>query len=220
MKLQDFDKSLKDLFLKMQTYQNEFISKIYIVGNLNDNIDEIKNFKINIDLIEFLDSNSIFEIATLQVNFDLPANLENLFKSMINAIIAKINSYYAARGASILKDFGLEHVLKEYKEFYCFKKNKLNLFNKSKFLETFKNKNNSYFSRGLLYATNYGIGYFCVYMNKNLFENINKQISDYLNNLKIGFKNEFSEAFWVYRFKIAGNDKISNIEILKNLNIN
>lgn len=183
MLIKEFEKNLQDLFIRVNTIKNEFMQKINILENLDDNLIEKKQLKIK---IEIADSRG-FSNEVLYLNFKLPINFENLFKSAINSIITKINNYYKT-------------------------------FDKKQFLENFKLKNQSYFEPNLLYATNYGIGYFCLFLTQSRFESINNKISSYLESLKIGFKNEFSDAFWVYRFKINGFDKTSNIQILKNLN--
>ena len=84
------------------------------------------------------------------------------------------------------------------------------------FLEAFKAKNSNYFNHNLVYATTYGLGYYCLFFNQNHFDNINKQISQFLQENNIVFKNEFSGAFWVYRFKFKSLKK-NNINLLNNL---
>lgn len=84
------------------------------------------------------------------------------------------------------------------------------------FLEAFKAKNSNYFNHNLVYATTYGLGYYCLFFNQNHFDNINKQISQFLQENNIVFKNEFSAAFWVYRFKFKSL-KENNINLLNNL---
>ena len=84
------------------------------------------------------------------------------------------------------------------------------------FLEAFKAKNSNYFNYNLVYATTYGLGYYCLFFNQNHFNNINKQISQFLQENNIIFKNEFSAALWVYRFKFKSL-KENNINLLDNL---
>ena len=84
------------------------------------------------------------------------------------------------------------------------------------FLEAFKAKNSNYFNHNLVYATTYGLGYYCLFFNQDHFNNINKQISQFLQENNIVFKNEFSGAFWVYRFKFKSL-KENNINLVNNL---
>lgn len=68
------------------------------------------------------------------------------------------------------------------------------------------------------YTTLYGIGYFCFFMQKDVFEDTNNKVGKYLKSKGIKFTNEFSEAGWVYRFVIKEsqekhNDLLENFEI-------
>jgi len=68
------------------------------------------------------------------------------------------------------------------------------------------------------YTTLYGIGYFCYFTGQKSFEQTNKILGDYLKSKGIEFKNEFSEAGWVYRFLINKDVKIHN-SLLEGLTI-
>jgi hypothetical protein len=69
-----------------------------------------------------------------------------------------------------------------------------------------------------IYATTYGFGYFCLFLNEKYFEKLNLELSKQLVELGVDFKNEYSDKFWVYRYKIS-NDKTKNIEILKKIKL-
>ena len=65
------------------------------------------------------------------------------------------------------------------------------------------------------YNTEYGIGIFCFWMT----EGVNKAIQamkNHLQKLSIPFTNEFSDARWVYRFKL-GLTKESHLSIINQL---
>lgn len=66
------------------------------------------------------------------------------------------------------------------------------------------------------YETNYGIGIFCFWLTKGVKDAIDI-LSEHLTNLSIPFKNEFSDAKWVYRFKI-GLSKENHLNIINQLN--
>lgn len=121
-------------------------------------------------------------------------NPENLLKSLINSILA----FLKKKDASDLKTF--EQESKQRDEFF----------------EAFKIKNSNYFNNSLVYPTTYGLGYYCLFMNQNKFNDINKKISQFLESNLIAFKNEFSDACWVYRFKFKSL-KENNIKLLANL---
>jgi len=61
------------------------------------------------------------------------------------------------------------------------------------------------------YPTSYGIGIFCLFARKG---DVSK-IEAYLNNNLIEYRNEYSDAYWVYRFIISKSSQ--NIEKLKAL---
>lgn len=57
----------------------------------------------------------------------------------------------------------------------------------------------------LTYSTNYGIGIWCFFIPKTTFNEAKKQLETLLSKNKIGYKNEFSDAGWVYRYLISGS---------------
>jgi len=66
------------------------------------------------------------------------------------------------------------------------------------------------------YETNYGIGIFCFWFTDTVQTAINTMKS-HLNKLSIPFTNEFSDAKWVFRFKI-GLPKENHLAIINQLN--
>ena len=80
---------------------------------------------------------------------------------------------------------------------------------KEEFLEAFKIKNQNYFNDSFIYATNYGIGYFCLLFTKPEFEKLNLKIKDFMNKKGIDFATEYSQKCWVFRHKLK-SDKIIN----------
>lgn len=56
------------------------------------------------------------------------------------------------------------------------------------------------------FPASYGIGWLCFLTDTQEFNSINKKMSDYLSSLHIPFENEYTEALWVYRFIIDGED--------------
>jgi hypothetical protein len=65
------------------------------------------------------------------------------------------------------------------------------------------------------YNTEYGIGIFCFWMTAGVNSAINA-MSKHLKALSIPFTNEFSDARWVYRFKI-GLTKENHLSIINEL---
>lgn len=66
------------------------------------------------------------------------------------------------------------------------------------------------------YNTEYGIGIFCFWMTEGVNTAINV-MKDHLQKLSIPFTNEFSEARWVFRFKI-GLTKETHLALIDSIN--
>lgn len=66
------------------------------------------------------------------------------------------------------------------------------------------------------YNTEYGIGIFCLWATEGVLLAINT-MKKHLEKLSIPYSNEFSEARWVYRFKI-GLTKETHLSIINELN--
>lgn len=83
-----------------------------------------------------------------------------------------------------------------------------------------KTLNNIHPRNGYLYAysTNYGIGVHNVYVCKTTQKKVNDAIKEILTSSDIEFKNELSDALWVYRHKFSGSYLDHNliIEEMKN----
>ena len=131
---------------------------------------------------------------TQSIKSKVAKNPENLLKSLINSIVSFLK-----------KD-----------DNYCSSKINKRIEQAETFLEAFKIKNSNYFNHNLVYPTTYGLGYYCLLLNEVKFNEINKKISQFLDKRKIDFKNEFSDALWVYRFKFKSL-KQDNIKLLDNL---
>lgn len=67
------------------------------------------------------------------------------------------------------------------------------------------------------YSTNYGIGVWVMCMPSVWVNETKKAIETKLNELNIGFENEYSEAHCVYRYLISGN-YIDHNKIIESLN--
>ena len=69
--------------------------------------------------------------------------------------------------------------------------------------------------KGDIYYTSFGFSYDCFMKSQKQFDLDTNKIKQALSKLDIKYTNEFSEAWWVYRFKISKSkeniDKINNI---------
>jgi len=70
------------------------------------------------------------------------------------------------------------------------------------------------------YPTTYGIGVFVAVGFRNSINETKSQITNVLNQMGVKYENEYSEAGWVFRYKISkAKDNINKIEeILKDAN--
>lgn len=78
-----------------------------------------------------------------------------------------------------------------------------------------KNRDRVY--KQLFYTTLYGIGFWAIFAFTKDLPDV-KKLKDYLNENDIKFTNEFSDARWVYRFKINKDVAIHN-QLLENFKI-
>ena len=90
--------------------------------------------------------------------------------------------------------------------------------NKDETLKQIIKKNRDRVYKGLFYTTLYGIGFWSIFANKNDVI-IAKNLSDYLQSKNIKYSNEWSDAFWVYRFKINKEVELHN-KLLSEFKIN
>ena len=95
-----------------------------------------------------------------------------------------------------------------------------NMYSKTDLLKQVENNfANDGIATGLIrygfYNTEYGIGIFCFWMTAGVNTAINT-MKAHLQKLSIPLTNEFSDAKWVYRFKL-GLTKESHLQIINNL---
>jgi hypothetical protein len=68
---------------------------------------------------------------------------------------------------------------------------------------------------GTAYATSYGIGFFVALDGRKSIENTKQKIESVLTQLGIKFSTEYSDAGWVFRYKISKSfENIQKIEAL------
>ena len=96
-----------------------------------------------------------------------------------------------------------------------------NMFNKTELLKQVEdNFSKDGIATGLIrygfYNTEYGIGIFCFWMTDGVNKAIN-EMTKHLQKLSIPFTNEFSDARWVFRFKL-GLTKETHLAIINQLN--
>lgn len=66
--------------------------------------------------------------------------------------------------------------------------------------------------QGNIYYTSFGFSYDCFMKNRTTFDTETQLLKTTLDNMGITYTNEFSDAYWVYRFKISqSKDNLSKI---------
>ena len=128
------------------------------------------------------------------IQFDFKTGkIDNLLKSFLLQFTSKFTEYRLIDG---------------YCKTVSIKKEILN-----KIIES--NKNRVY--NGLFYTTLYGIGFWAIFSTKQDAE-VAKELSKYLQANNVDYKNQWSDAGWVYRFLINKKVEFHN-ELLNNFKI-
>lgn len=130
---------------------------------------------------------------TIDFDFKTGKNEDNIFKSFVSQFISKYESK-----RTVLID------------------GEVRARTKKEVLTTLKN--NDRVSKYYFYTTLYGIGYFCFFSSAQAIKEVHNELASYLKTKNIEFKNEFSEAGWVYRFVINKDITIHN-NLLTNLEL-
>lgn len=159
---------------------------------------------------------------TVSFKWKTPKVDDKMLRSFITAFTSK---YREPNPASYDYEYGGRQYTwaektDEQKE-YCYIHHASHMFSKQQLLEQIEaNFSKEGITSGLIrygfYPTLYGIGIFCFWMTSGVIKAID-QMKEHLNRQSIPFTNEFSDARWVYRFKI-GLTKESHIGLINELN--
>lgn len=134
---------------------------------------------------------------------------ERLLRSFITAFCSKYREPNPAAYDYSAKTYGERYLwankTEEERE-YAYMHHTSNMYNKEQLLsQIHANFNSKEIEETLLkygfYTTEYGIGIFCFWETPQIVNCINA-MKGYLNQNLIPFKNEFSDARWVFRFKL------------------
>lgn len=166
----------------------------------------------------------VLPVSKRSVNFvwKTPKAEEKMLRSFITAFTSKyrepdptaFNHFYGG------KEYRWEWKTDKEKEYaYC--THSSNMYSKAELLKQVEdNFSNESISSGLIkygfYNTEYGIGIFCFWMTEGVQKAINV-MKQHLQKLSLPYTNEFSDARWVYRFKL-GLTKESHLSIINQLN--
>ena len=161
-------------------------------------------------------------ISKRQISFTwkTPANEENIIRSFITTFTTKYRepnpkAYDKTYGG---KEYRWADKTEEEKEF-AYYHHVSNMYSKKDLLDMIENNLSREeikgdFCKYGFYPTLYGFGIFAFWTTKATAFAI-EQMKKFLNEQGIMFKNEFSDAGWVYRFKINASKPV-HINILNN----
>lgn len=186
--------------MKKEIFEN-FISeihreKVFVAKMTKDGKWYEQEFTRDFENIEaetkYLVKDNDCELFTFKSGKEIDNTLRTFVTQYINKYMCKQQIYDSTTGE--LKTYTKETALFKLKE----------------------NANGRGYSKHWYYPTNYGIGFFCLFFNENIFNEIKLKMDSHLRQNQISFENEFSEARWVYRFMIKQTYPIHQ-SILSNL---
>mgnify|MGYP003609017569 CR=1 FL=1 len=195
---------------------NKFISLIQNITGRNlqiDTQDEILQFEKEyyvFIVLPITDRKIYFKWVT-------PKTTDKFLRSFITSFTTKFfqpnPSNYNGRYGSKWED------MDEKQREYAYHHHRSNMYSKNELLEqihgNFNSDNicNTLIKYGF-YSTEYGIGIFALWATDGVLNAIQK-LKQYLQSKNIPYTNEYSDARWVYRYKL-GLDKNTHTSILNN----
>ena len=165
----------------------------------------------------------VLPVSQREISFmwKTPKADEKMLRSFITAFTSKYREPNPASYTTCAPYFSpsWDEMTAEKQEF-AYYHHSSNMYSKAALLKQVEdNFNNEAIATGLVrygfYNTEYGIGIFCFWMTAGVDKAINA-MKAHLQKLSIPFTNEFSDARWVFRFKI-GLSKESHLSIINQL---
>ncbi len=152
-----------------------------------------------------------------------PLSDEKMLRSFITAFTSKYRepdpAAYTCRAPYFSPAWAdMEPMKREY----AYMHHASNMFHKSELLKQVEsNFSQQGMTEGLIkygfYSTEYGVGIFCFWATESVVSAI-EAMKKFLADRNIPFTNEFSDARWVYRFKL-GISKDAHTQLLTNLSM-
>ena len=148
---------------------------------------------------ENIKENTVYGVSIggfISYDFKTPKNLDNLLKTFITQYATKTKKFSVDTNGNILtlkKEDIIQDILQTAR----------------------KNKVYERFYHFLSYTTLYGFGVWAILASEEDFQRMNSKIEKFLRDKKIEYTNEYSDAFWAYRYKFKGmQGKIKEINSL------
>lgn len=128
---------------------------------------------------------SVNDGSTVDFDFKTGKTADNLLKTFITQFTSKIVKYDLVDG----------EVVK---------------LNKKQNLDNIIKRNEDRVEYGLFYTTLYGVGMFDFFNSKMIHNMLDAQMSSFLKSKDIEYKNEYSDAGWVFRYKMNTPIEVTN----------
>jgi len=174
-----------------------------------------RDFKINTEAVDLLPETEYTVYRTLPLtnrhicfNWKTPKVDEKFLRSFITAFTSKYREPNPANYKCCAPYFSkawddMEDIQKEY----AYHHHSSNMYSKKSLLEQVEaNFANPQITAGLVkygfYPTEYGIGIFCFWFTDGVEAAI-IQMKQHLQKIGVSYSNEFSDARWVFRFKLG-----------------
>jgi len=198
---------------------NNFIKLIQNITNRNLQIDTLDT-ELQFEKDYFIYTVLPLTDRKIYFKWTTPKATDKFLRSFITAFTTKYKEpnplVYNGRYGS--KWCEMSEVQREY----AYMHHSSNMYSKTELLDQIQaNFNSDSICTTLIkygfYSTEYGIGIFAFWATSGVVSAIQK-LKDYLNAKNIPYSNEFSDAKWVYRFKL-NMDKSINTSILNNFSL-
>lgn len=186
----------------------------------------IKTNDINIEFGKKYQVYRILPLTERTISFEwlTPLNVDKLLRSFITAFTSKYREPNPVSYNYMAKTYGEKSLWinkTDLEKEYAYSHHSGFMYSKKCLLEQIEqNFNNPEITNALIrygfYCTEYGIGIYSLWQTKQVIEAINKMHS-YLQSRSMPYKNEFSDAGWVFRFKLSLT-KLIHINILNDFN--
>jgi hypothetical protein len=157
----------------------------------------------------------ILPITNREIGFKWKAAIdeEKMLRSFITAFCLKYKEPNPANYTTCAPYFSPSwEEMPDTKKEYAYCHHSSNMFCKDELMKQVEFNFNKESMQGVLmkygfYSTLYGIGIFSLFESKSIIKSI-QAMKDYLTAKNIPFKNEYSDARWVYRFKLNMSKEI------------